>query len=78
MAARPDSVETLNTIDVPTLLLVGSEDTLTPVADAELMRQNIPGSQLRVVARGGHYAAFEQSEATLPLLRQFLDGLPAH
>src|SRR5512146_2026039 len=62
MAARPDSVETLKTINVPTLLLVGSEDTLTPVADAELMRQNIPGSHLRVVARGGHYAVFEQSE----------------
>ncbi len=77
MAARPDSVETLKTIDVPTLLLVGSEDTLTPLADAELMRQNISGSQLRVIARGGHYAPFEQGEATLPLLRQFLDGLPA-
>jgi len=76
MAARPDSTETLKTINVPTLLLVGSEDTLTPVADAELMRGNIAGSQLKVIARGGHYAAFEQSDATLPLLRQFLDGLP--
>jgi len=76
MAARPDSVESLKTINAPTLLLVGSEDTLTPVADAEFMRENIGGSQLRVIPRGGHYAAFEQSEATLPLLRQFLDGLP--
>jgi 3-oxoadipate enol-lactonase len=76
MAARPDSIESLKTINVPTLLLVGSEDTVTPVADAEFMRQNIGGSQLRVIPRGGHYAAFEQSEATLPLLRQFLDGLP--
>ena len=74
MAARPDSVETLKTINVPTLLLVGSEDTLTPVGDAELMHQQIAGSQLRVIPRGGHYAAFEQSEATLPLLRQFLDS----
>jgi len=77
MAARPDSVETLKSIQVPTLLLVGSEDTLTPVADAEFMRQNIPGSQLRIIARAGHYAAFEQSEAALPLLRHFLDGLTA-
>ncbi|HEV2116850.1 MAG TPA: alpha/beta hydrolase [Terriglobales bacterium] len=74
MAARPDSVETLKTINVPTLLLVGSEDTLTPVGDAELMHRQIAGSQLRVIPRGGHYAAFEQSEATLPLLRQFLDS----
>jgi pimeloyl-ACP methyl ester carboxylesterase len=76
MAERPDSMETLRTINVPTLLLVGSEDTLTPVVDAELMRQNIRGSQLRVIPRGGHYAAFEQSDVTLPLLRQFLDALP--
>jgi 3-oxoadipate enol-lactonase len=75
MAARPDSVETLKTINVPTLLLVGSEDRLTPLADAELMQQQISGSQLRVIARGGHYAPFEQSEATLPILRQFVDGL---
>ena len=61
---------------MPTLLLVGSEDTLTPRADAELMRQNIAGSQLRVIAGAGHYAPFEQSDATLPLLRQFLDSLP--
>ncbi len=78
MAARPDSMETLKTINVPTLLLVGSEDTLTPVADAELMRGKIAGSQLKVIARGGHYAAFEQGEAALPLLRQFLDGLPSN
>ncbi|HJT01667.1 MAG TPA: alpha/beta hydrolase [Terriglobales bacterium] len=76
MAERPNSMETLKTINVPTLLLVGSEDTLTPVVDAELMRQNIRGSQLRVIPRGGHYAAFEQSDVTLPLLRQFLDALP--
>jgi pimeloyl-ACP methyl ester carboxylesterase len=69
-------METLKTINVPALLLVGSDDTLTPMADAELMRQNIAGSQLRVIPRGGHYAAFEQSDATLPLVRQFLDGLP--
>lgn len=77
MAARPDSLDTLKTIDVPTLLLVGAEDTLTPRADAELMRRHIAGSQLQVIARAGHYAPFEQSEAALPLFRQFLDAQPA-
>ena len=76
MAARLDSVETLKTINVPVLLLVGSEDGLTPVADAEFMRRSISGSRLQVIPRAGHYAPFEQSEATLPILRQFLDSLP--
>lgn len=78
MAARPDSLETLKTINVPALVMVGGEDGLTPIADAELMRRNLPGSHLQVIPRAGHYAPFEQSEATLPILRQFLDSLPRH
>jgi pimeloyl-ACP methyl ester carboxylesterase len=75
MAERPDSVEILNTINVPTMLVAGEEDTLTPVRDAELMRQNIPGSQLKVVPRAGHYAVWEQAEEVGKLVRQFLDSL---
>ena len=75
MAARPDSVPTLPTIDVPTLLLAGAEDTLTPLADAELMRQHIPGSRLEVVPRGGHFAIYEQRNAAGKLIREFLDDL---
>lgn len=74
MAARPDSVETLKTINVPTLIVTGDEDILTGVNEAELMRQNIAGSQMRVLPKAGHYAAWEQSEEAARLLRQFLDG----
>jgi pimeloyl-ACP methyl ester carboxylesterase len=38
MAARPDSVDTLKTINVPTLLITGDEDAMTGVNEAELMR----------------------------------------
>ena len=75
MAARPDSVETLKTIDVPTLLLTGDEDIMTGVNEAELMRQQISGSQLRVIPKAGHYSPWEQPEAAATLLRQFLDRL---
>jgi len=75
MAARPDSVETLKTIHVPTLLVTGEEDVMTGVNEAELMRRHIPGSQLRVIPKAGHYSAWEQPEETTKLLRQFLDGL---
>ena len=73
MAERPDSMETLKTINVPTLLVTGDEDTFTGVADAELMRQNISGSQMRVIAKAGHYSPWEQPEEVGKLLRQFLD-----
>jgi pimeloyl-ACP methyl ester carboxylesterase len=73
MAERPDSVPTLKTINVPTLVIVGDEDTLSTPADAELMRQNIPGAQMRVIPRAGHYAVWEQPEDMGRVLRQFLD-----
>ena len=75
MAERPDSVETLKTITIPTLLVTGDEDLLTGVNEAELMLKHIAGSQLCVVPKAGHYAAWEQPEEASKLLRQFLDGL---
>jgi 3-oxoadipate enol-lactonase len=75
MATRPDSVETLKTINVPTLIVVGDEDTLTPLPDAELMRQHIGGSQLQVIPKAGHYSPFERPEEAGRMLRQFLDSV---
>jgi 3-oxoadipate enol-lactonase len=75
MAERPDSVETLKTINVPTLILTGDEDLLTGVPEAELMRRNISGSQMKVIPKAGHYSPWEQSEEAGKLLRQFLDGM---
>jgi len=75
MAERPDSVDTLKTINIPTLLITGDEDTTTGVNEAELMKQHITGSQLRVIPKAGHYAAWEQPEQAARLLRQFLDGI---
>ena len=74
MAERPDSVATLKTINVPALVAVGDEDTLSTVGDAELMRQNIPNSRLKVIPRAGHYAVWEQHDAVGTLVRQFLDS----
>lgn len=77
MAERPDSVTTLKTINVPTLIVTGDEDTLTGISEAETMRQNIPGSQLKVIQRAGHYSPWEQPEEAGRLLRQFLDTISA-
>jgi 3-oxoadipate enol-lactonase len=75
MAERPDSVGTLKTIHVPTLLVTGDEDILTGSNEAELMRQHISGSQLRVIPKAGHYSPWEQPEQAGKLLRQFLERL---
>jgi 3-oxoadipate enol-lactonase len=75
MADRPDSVATLKTIDVPTLIITGADDSI-PLSEAELMRQNISGSRLQVIPRAGHYAALEHPEEFGRMLRGFLDSLP--
>jgi len=73
MAERPDSMATLKTINVPTLIITGDEDILTGVPEAELMKQNIPGSQMHVISKAGHYTPWEQPETAGKLLRNFLD-----
>ena len=75
MAERPDSVATLATINVPTLLIAGGEDSI-PLSEFELMRQQIPGSRLQVISQAGHYAALEKPAEFGGLLRKFFDGLP--
>jgi pimeloyl-ACP methyl ester carboxylesterase len=75
MAQRPDSVQTLKTIGVPTLLVTGNEDAMTGVNEAELMHQHIAGSQVKVIAKAGHYSPWEQPEQVSRVLRQFLDGV---
>jgi 3-oxoadipate enol-lactonase len=74
MAARPDSVTTLKTINVPALVVLGEEDTLIPLSDGELMRQHIANSRLAVIPKAGHFALWEQPETVGKLIRQFVDG----
>jgi len=76
MAERPDSTRDLKHLHLPTLIVMGEEDTLSTAADGELMRQNIPGSRLNMIPKAGHYAPWERPEAVGPLLRQFLDFVP--
>jgi pimeloyl-ACP methyl ester carboxylesterase len=75
MADRPDSIDTLKTINVPTLLVTGEEDVSTGVNEAEFMRQHIPGGQMKVIAKAGHYAMWEQPEEATGILRAFLDSI---
>lgn len=75
MAERPDSIPTLKTINVPSLIVTGDEDQMTGVSEAQLIHKEIPGSQMKVVAKAGHYSPWEQPEEVGRLVRQFLDSL---
>ncbi|MBX0327781.1 alpha/beta hydrolase [Oscillochloris sp. ZM17-4] len=75
MALRPDSFEVLPTIAVPTLVVVGELDGLTPPAEARAISMAIPGSAVAVIPGVGHLSSMEASEAFTAALRDFLGGL---
>jgi 3-oxoadipate enol-lactonase len=72
LAARADSRETLPTIAVPTLVLVGAEDVLTPPPEAVTMAAAIPRARLDVIPAAGHLSNLESPDAVNAALRAFL------
>lgn len=72
MLSRPDATPTLQEIVVPTLVVVGEEDVLTPVHEAEFLHQNIRGSRLEIVSGAGHVPNVERSAAVNHLLSEFV------
>ena len=69
---RPDSTTLLPSIDVPTLVIVGDEDLVTPVAESEKLRDGIPGASLVVLPRVGHLSNLEDPMDWNNALHQFL------
>lgn len=77
LAVRRDQTELLREINCPTLVIVGSLDTLTPPADAELMEREIRGSRLVVIAGASHVSNVESPREFNRALEKFLDELEA-
>ena len=69
---RIDSRPFLSMFRVPTLVVVGREDILTPVAMAQEMANGIDGAVLRVLDGAGHLPPIEQEEVVTRLLKFFL------
>lgn len=67
-----DQGERAMKIDVPTLILVGDEDRITPPALSEELANLIPGSRLVRIAAAGHLANAEQPEAFNRAIESFL------
>ena len=75
MMERIDSTATLPTIDVPTLVVVGAEDVLTPPSEAEILHEAIRGSRLEVIDHAGHVSNLERPAAFNHVLTEFLASL---
>ncbi|MFF0779334.1 alpha/beta fold hydrolase [Streptomyces sp. NPDC003720] len=78
-AERPDYRPLLARVSVPALVVVGADDTFTPVADAEAMHALLPDSALHVSKGAAHMPNLERPEEFNEVLGRFLarvDGTP--
>ena len=62
LMTRPDSTPDLLRIECPALIVVGAEDGITPVADAEALQRSIRGSELSILPGAGHVSNLEAPE----------------
>jgi pimeloyl-ACP methyl ester carboxylesterase len=66
-----DVMARLSEIALPTLILCGRDDKLTPVKYSEYLQQNIPTAQLKIIEGAGHMVMLEQPRAVTTALREF-------
>lgn len=72
LANRPDSQPTLATINVPTLIMVGENDTVAPPDGAVRIQNSIKDAQLEIIPNAGHLAALENPAAVNAAFLKFL------
>ena len=70
---RPDSRPALATISCPTLVMLGDQDRITALSDAQAIAGAVPGARLEVVQDSGHMVPLEQPDQTTALLTAWLD-----
>ncbi|MDP1907213.1 MAG: alpha/beta fold hydrolase [Hyphomicrobium sp.] len=70
-----DQREMARAVDVPTLVLVGDEDMITPPALSEELAMLIPGAKLKIIVGAGHLANLEQPLAFNTAVDEFLSEI---
>lgn len=78
MRDRADHSANLPSIAVPTLILVGDADSITPPAMSQKMHDAIPHSQLTIIRGSGHMSCMEQPDQVNQAIREFVTALGPH
>ena len=73
MMARPDSHADLARVGVPTLVMCGRQDPVTPVPDHEAMAARVTGARLEIIENCGHLSTIEQPDAVSRALIDWLE-----
>lgn len=72
MAVRPDVTAWLPTLRLPTLILCGEHDAISPAAEMKTIAEAIPNARFALIPNAGHMAPMEQPEAVNDALRRFV------
>lgn len=72
LASRTDTSSSLERLALPTLILVGECDVVTPLSSSQAMHRRIPGSELQIVPAAGHLSNLENPDAFNQFLLDFL------
>ncbi|MBK9106772.1 MAG: alpha/beta hydrolase [Saprospiraceae bacterium] len=75
LAERSETCTTLGRIAVPTLIICGREDVVTPLPQSEYMHEHIKGSLLRIIENAGHVSNLEHQYEFNKILYDFLMSL---
>ena len=75
MMDRPDARPLLPAIHIPVLILVGRDDQIIPLEEAEAMNEQIPNSRLEMIGDAGHLVNMEQPEMYNRVVRDFIVSL---
>ena len=76
LASRAETCSSMNKIEIPTLIICGREDQVTPLSESEFMHINIKNSSLKIIENAGHLSNLEQPEAFNTELLEFLLSEP--
>ena len=71
---RLDITEEIARINVPTLLICGDDDKMTPPSLSEFMKDHIAGAKLALIEDSGHFVMWENVELFNRVLKNFVDG----
>jgi pimeloyl-ACP methyl ester carboxylesterase len=75
MAARTDTTEFLDKVEIPTLIIEGAEDKLVPPEFAKSLHEKIKGSKLEMIPESGHFPNMENPEKFNSVVESFLEEL---
>ena len=75
LAGRSETCSSLEAIRIPTLIICGREDAVTPLVQSEFMQEHIKGADLKIIDNAGHVSNLEQPEAFNKQLLDFLNSL---